>query len=117
MKKSNKSSKNIVDWTDSGPNGKRAKNDKRFLLQSDKGVMPTPAENRKNIANRKKLKETEKIVLGGMASAAANDKLKVKAMEMAKIKQMNATMKEMADKAKIKPTPVKAPIPKKRPKR
>jgi hypothetical protein len=110
MKKGGRLSKNVIDMTDNGPNAKKAKNQKQFLLPTD-GKLPSLAENRKAIAGRKKLPAMEKILLGGMDKAAEIDKTKVRIAELAKVKQMTKTLKDMAENKKIKPTPVKGPIP------
>jgi hypothetical protein len=85
--------------------------------------VPSKEELRKQTANRVKLKETEKIVLGGMDRAKGWDKVKVEEMKSDKIadmlKQMNEAIKKGKlpgkEKSKFDSTPEKAPRPTRRP--
>jgi hypothetical protein len=94
------------------------------MLPTLNGIMPTSSENRKAIAGRAKLKETEKIVLGGMDKAKNEDRVKVAEMAAKRsadlLKQMQDMTKKPVGKA---PTgklpqglPKKTPVPTARPK-
>jgi hypothetical protein len=92
--------------------------------------VPPKSEMMKQVASRKKLKETEKVVLGGMEKAKGWDRVKV--AEMAEKRSADAlkTLNDALAKSKAKPKPKskidgklpqglpnKGPIPPKKPKR